>query len=90
MKTMTWFKVKWSAGVGIAAVLICSMTTVAISQTGGGDKLTAGEIAAKSRAAYAALSSYTDTGNVVSEMAGQKNTLYFNNRLQRPNLYRID
>jgi hypothetical protein len=57
MKTMTWSKVKWPAGVGIAAVLIGSVTTVAVSQTGGGDKMTADEMAAKSRAAYAALSS---------------------------------
>jgi len=84
MKMMTWSKVKWPAGVGIEAVLICSVTTVAVSQTGGGDKLTADEIAAKSRAAKPVPSSYTDTGKVVSEMAGQKNTLSFNNRLQRP------
>ncbi len=61
-----------------------------MSQTGGGDNATAQEIAGKSREAYAALSSYSDRGTVVSEMAGQKNTLTFNTRLQRPNLYRID
>jgi hypothetical protein len=90
MKTMTWFKLKLAAGVGAAALLAGGSATVGISQTGGGDKLTAQEIAGKSRDAYAALSSYSDSGTVVSEMAGQKNTLTFKTRLQRPNLYRID
>jgi hypothetical protein len=88
MKTMTWLKVICAAGVGAAALLAgCKART---SQTGGGDKATAQEIAAKSREAYAALSSYSDSGTVVSEMAGQNNTLAFNTRLQRPNLYRVD
>jgi outer membrane lipoprotein-sorting protein len=90
MKTMTWLRVKLAAGVGAAALLPGGLATMAISQTGGGDKLTAQEIAGKSRAAYAALSSYSDSGTVVSEMAGQTNTRTFNTRLQRPNLYRID
>jgi outer membrane lipoprotein-sorting protein len=64
--------------------------TVAISQTGGGDDPAAQAIAGKSRDAYAALSSYSDSGTVVSEMGSQINTLSFNIRLQRPNRYRID
>jgi len=63
---------------------------MALAQTSGGDNLTAQEVAGKSRAAYAALSSYHDEGTVVSEMGDQKNTLTFNTRLQRPNLYRIE
>jgi len=63
---------------------------MAVSQTGGGRNATAEEIAAKSRQAYAALSSYSDSGTVGMEMAGQNITLTFNTRLQRPNLYRID
>jgi hypothetical protein len=90
MKTMTWLKGIGAAGVGATALLAGGAVRMAMSQTGGGDKATAQEIAAKSRDAYAALSSYSDSGTVVSEMAGQNNTLTFNTRLQRPNLYRID
>ncbi len=90
MKLMTWMKLKFAAGVGMAILLAGGAATVAISQTGSGDKPTAQEIAGKSRDAYAALSSYSDSGTVVSEIAGQNITTTFNTRLQRPNLYRID
>jgi outer membrane lipoprotein-sorting protein len=88
MNTIMWLKLKLMAGVGGAALLAgCGQSSAA---SDGGDKLTAQEIAEKSRAAYAALPSYSDSGTVVSEMAGQINTLHFEIRLQRPNLYRID
>jgi outer membrane lipoprotein-sorting protein len=90
MKTMTWIKFKFAAGVGVAALLAGGAATVAISQTGGADRPKAQEIAQKSRDAYVALSSYSDSGTVVSEIAGQNIILTFNTRLQRPNLYRID
>jgi RNA polymerase sigma factor (sigma-70 family) len=90
MKMMTWLKLKFAAGVGMAALLAGGAATVAISQTSSSDKLTAQEIAGKSRDAYAALSSYSDSGTVVFEIAGQNTTNTFNIRLQRPNLYRID
>ena len=90
MKMMKWMNLRRAAGAGVAAFLAGSSATVAISQTGGGDALSAQEIAGKTRDAYAALSSYSDSGNVVSEIAGQTITLTFNIRLQRPNLYRID
>jgi outer membrane lipoprotein-sorting protein len=90
MKSMIWLKLKLTAGVGVATLLGYSMATMAVSQTASGDKLTAEEIAAKAREAYAALSSYSDTGKVVAEIAGQMNTISFNNRLQRPSLYRIE
>jgi hypothetical protein len=90
METMEWFNGKFAAGAGVAALLAGGVATAAASPTGGGDNLTAQEIAGKSREAYAALSSYSDSGTVVSEMAGQHITLTFNTRLQRPNLYRID
>lgn len=89
MKMMTWMKLKFAAGVGAVALLAGGAATVAVSQTSSDDKL-AQEIAAKSRDAYAALSSYSDSGTAVFEMAGQNVTTTFNTRLQRPNLYRID
>lgn len=99
---MTWLNGKFAAGVGVAgllafaaglgvaALLAGGAATAAVPQTGGEHQLTAQDIVGKSRDAYAALSSYRDSGTVVSEMAGQRNTLTFRTRLQRPNLYRID
>lgn len=89
MKTMTWLKLKFAIGIGVAAIIAGGAATVAVSQTSG-DGLSAQEIAEKSRAAYAALASYSDSGTVVYEMGSQKITTAFNLRLQRPNLYRID
>jgi RNA polymerase sigma factor (sigma-70 family) len=90
MKMMTWMKLKFAAGVGVAALLAGSAVTVAISQTSGDDQLKPQEIAKQAQAAYAALSSYSDTGTAASEGGGQTQTTIFNIRLQRPNLYRID
>ena len=89
MKTMTWLKFKFAIGVGMAALLAGGVATVAISQTSG-DGLTAQKIAEKSRDAYAALASYSDSGTVVSEIGNQNITTAFHLRLQRPNLYRVD
>jgi hypothetical protein len=88
MKIIMWLTVM-CAGAGVAALLAGGAARTARSQTAG-DGMTAQEIAAKSRAAYAALSSYSDRGRVASEMNGQIQTLTFHTRLQRPNLYRID
>ena len=102
MNTTTWLNLKFAAGMGAAGLLAVAagagvaalraggVATAAVSQTGGGDQATAQDIVAKSRGAYAALSSYSDSGTVVSEMAGQHNTLTFKTRLQRPRLYRIE
>jgi hypothetical protein len=77
-----------AAAVGLV-LLATGAATTATAQTGG-NELTPSQIAAKTRAAYAALSSYSDSGNVVFEMAGQKMASTFNTRLARPNLYRIE
>ena len=90
MKTMTWLKLKFAIGVSVAALLVGGVATVAIPQTGNNDKLTPQEIAKQSQDAYVALTSYSDTGKVVSEGGGQTTETTFSIRLQRPNLYRID
>lgn len=90
MKIMTWMKIKFAIGVGMAALLVGGVVTVAISQNSSDDKLTAQDIAGKSRDAYAALASYSDSGTVVYQIGSQQITTAFNIRLQRPNLYRID
>jgi outer membrane lipoprotein-sorting protein len=90
MKTMTWLKLKFATGVGVAALLAGGAATVAISETGGGDKLTPQEIAKQSQDAYAALSSYSDSGIVVSTVGGTTLKHAFSIKLARPNLYRIE
>jgi RNA polymerase sigma factor (sigma-70 family) len=90
MKTMTWLKIKFALGVGLVALIASGAATVAISQTSDGDKLTAQEIAKQAEDAYVGLSSYNDTGKVISEGDGQTTETTFNIRLQRPNFYRID
>ena len=90
MKTMTWLKMKFAVGVGVATLLAGGVATVAVSQTSGGDKMTVVEIAKQSQAAYAALTSYSDSGTVVAIGGGQTTETSFTIRLQRPNLYRID
>ena len=89
MKTMTWLEVKLSAHAGLAALLLGGATTAALCESGA-ESGKAGEIIRKSREAYAALSSYSDSGTVVSEMGTQTNKLSFKTRLQKPNQYRID
>jgi hypothetical protein len=90
MKTMTWLKLKFAIGVGVVALLAGGAATVAVSQTGGGNTLTPQKIAKQSQAAYAALSSYSDSGKITDEAGGQIIPTTFNIRLQRPNLYRIE
>jgi RNA polymerase sigma factor (sigma-70 family) len=91
LKIMTYAKLKLAIGTSAAIILAGGAVTVAISQTGTDDKLTPQQIAKQSQDAYAALSSYSDTGTaVVSEGGGQPQTTTFNIRLQRPNRYRID
>ena len=90
IKIMTYTKFKFSLGITAGILLAGGAVTVAVSQTGGSDKLTPQEIAKQSQDAYAALSSYSDNGTAMTEGGGQTTTTTFNIRLQRPNLYRID
>jgi len=93
MKTMTWIKIKFAVGVSVAALLAGGAATVAISQTTGGGKKTSGEATLqKSRDAYAALTSYSDSGKSVVAFKGTTISLVhtFTTKLARPNLYRIE
>ncbi|MGA2853480.1 MAG: sigma-70 family RNA polymerase sigma factor [Verrucomicrobiota bacterium] len=49
MKTMTWLKLKFAIGVGVAALLAGGVATVALSQTGSGDKLILNKVVAANR-----------------------------------------
>jgi hypothetical protein len=88
MKTMMWLKLKFAAGVGVAALLAgCSESsdTPAVATNG------RQEIAEKSREAYAALSEITAiAGRWFRKWRADQHALNFEIRLQRPNLYRID
>jgi hypothetical protein len=87
---MTGVKLKFALGVAAAILLAGGATTMVISQTTGGDKPTPQEIARQSQDAYAALSSYSDSGTVeVEGMGGNPYKMTFNIRLARPNLYQI-
>src|ERR1019366_9455517 len=90
LKIMTHAKLKLAIGITAGILLVGGATTMVISQTTGDDKLTPQEIAKQSQDAYAALMSYSDSGTVVTEMAGKNIKTTFNIRLVRPNLYRID
>src|ERR1700746_960820 len=57
-------KPKAAAGLGVASLLASACGSLALAATGGGEQLTAQGIIGKCRDAYAALSSYTDTGTV--------------------------
>ena len=89
MKTMTWLKLKFAVGMGVAALLAGGVATVAVSQTGGDDKLTSTEIFKRAQETYAALTSYSDEGKSVATLNGTTITHTFAIRLARPNLYRI-
>ncbi len=90
MIRMSWLKLKFAAGVGVAVLLAGSAATIALSQHGANDKLTPQQIAKQAQDAYATLFSYSDSGTAVGESAGTTTRTTFNIRLQRPNLYRID
>lgn len=93
LKTMTWMKLKLAAGGAAAILLAGGAATVALS--GGGltanpTKPSAVDILEQSRAKYASLSSYSDTGRVVANIGGVQSTITFSTRLARPNLYRVE
>ena len=90
LKFMAWSKMKIAVASGLAVLLVGAATKVAISQTNSRSDAFAQQVAKEAVAAYAALSSYSSSGTVVTDTAGSKTELTFNIRLQRPNLYRIE
>jgi RNA polymerase sigma factor (sigma-70 family) len=91
MKTMTWLKLKFAAGVSVAALLAGGAATMAISQTSKEDRPTAQEIIKKSQNAYAALTSYSDDGKEAGSVGTAKVAPHtFSIKLARPDLYKIE
>ncbi|HLP75727.1 MAG TPA: hypothetical protein VK327_02335, partial [Candidatus Paceibacterota bacterium] len=91
MKTMAWLKLKFAAGVGVAALIAGGAVTVAVSHPkDGNDGLTPQEIAKQTQDAYAALTSYSGSGTVVVKSGATTLTNTFHIRLQRPEFYRVE
>jgi RNA polymerase sigma factor (sigma-70 family) len=91
LKIMTHAKLKLAIGITGGILLATGAITMVISQTTNDDKRTPQEIAKQSQDAYAALSSYSDSGTVeVEGVGGNPYKMTFNIRLARPNLYRVD
>jgi RNA polymerase sigma factor (sigma-70 family) len=91
MKMMNWMKFKFAIGAALVVLLAGGAITVAVSQeSSGSGGTTAQEIAEQSKAAYAALNSYSDTGTATETGGGANTTTTFNIRLQRPDFYRVE
>jgi RNA polymerase sigma factor (sigma-70 family) len=96
LKIMTYTKLKLALAVTAGILLAGGATTLAVWKMGPHhpptppDSPLARETIKKSQTAYAALSSYSDSGTVVSQLGATSQTTTFNLRLQRPNRYRIE
>ena len=91
MKMITWMKLKFATGVGVAALLTGGAITIALSETGQADNLSPKAIVKKALDKYASLTSYSGTGKMVSIRNGKTNSVStFEIRLGRTNLYRIE
>jgi RNA polymerase sigma factor (sigma-70 family) len=90
LKIMAWTKMKTVIVVGIAALLAVGITTLAVKESQYSANKLPQEIAKQAQATYAALSSYSDSGTIVAEGAGENTKTTFNIRLQRPKFYRVD
>jgi outer membrane lipoprotein-sorting protein len=74
---------------GLTILFCFAIATVAFSQSNGGANVTPQAVAQKSLDAYAALTSYSDTGQTVESGAGQTNRTTFSIRMQRTNLFKV-
>jgi len=93
LKLMAWTKVKTAIVVGGVGLILAGTGIFEAGRATTLHKegsLAAQEIVRKAQDAYAALSSYSDSGTVVAQIGGQDVTTTFKTRLRRPNLYRID
>jgi hypothetical protein len=77
--------------VGASLMFLFAMgpSQILPAQDASQQQLTKDEIFQKSKAAYAALISYSDEGTSVATLNGLTTTTTFSTRLSRPNLYRI-
>ena len=74
---------------GLTVLFCLGLAVAAFSQTNDNGGLTSQQVAAKSLAAYAALTGYSDTGRTVESKNGQTNTTTFSIQMQRTNLFKV-
>jgi outer membrane lipoprotein-sorting protein len=89
---MAWTKLKLVAGLGVAALLLASGGVAVVRTTRPEpDGFSAAEIGKKAREKYDSITSYRETGSVVSETDGiTGGTATFTVRFGRPDYYRVE
>jgi len=90
MKLMAWSKVKLAAMYGLAVLLVGVGAKVVVSQTAHGADAELKQIVQKTINAYAALTSYSDSGTVTTTGGGVTTQNAFTIRLQRPQSYFVE
>lgn len=83
-------KPRFVLGASILSMLMAGPSAALLAQQPARDDLSAAEILQKSKQVYAALSSYSDQGKLVSTDGRTSTTWIFNLRLSSPDLYRIE
>jgi hypothetical protein len=89
LKLMAWSKLKIAVGVALAALVVGAGVTV-VSQTVRSNTTDLERIVKEATDAYAALTSYSDTGTVDVKGGGPATQTTFTIRLQRPNSYYVE
>ena len=87
---MAYTKLKLAIGITAGILLAGGATTMLVFHTRNDEKLAPLEIIKDTQNAYAALSSYSDTGTTLQTVGSMTITNTFKIRLARPNLYRIE
>jgi outer membrane lipoprotein-sorting protein len=90
MNTMVLTTLKLVIGVGLVFLLTPVPSAVVHAQSNSDSGLSQREIIEKSKDAYAALSSYSDEGKVITTGNGPTRVGLFTTRLSRPYLYLIE
>jgi outer membrane lipoprotein-sorting protein len=90
MKLMAWSKVKMAVIYGLTVVLVGAGAKMVVSQTVNGGSGEVKQIVQKTIDAYAALTSYSDSGTVTTTGGGATTQTAFTIRLQRPQSYFIE
>lgn len=90
LKAMNQLRIKCALVGGAVSLLVGGIVTIAVSQVSNDTRATVQDIAKESQGAYAALTSYSDEGKVVSTGGSENGETTFAIRMQRPNLYRIE
>jgi hypothetical protein len=86
---MKYKRIKQTFGVGIATGLLAAAASVLASDTTNIDNLSPAQILKKAVASYASLTSYSDQGQIVTDVDGSTRMTTFATRLARPGYYLV-